>query len=348
MPLRLIEVFLPDSNKTNVLESLNEQDVVGIWHEHLNDNQMLCKVLVNTEEVEGVIDTLEKFSDQDGYRLVLLPVEASMPRLPSEQPDPLPNDFLKQSYSGKSSKKPKRLRISREELYTDISGSIKVSTTYIAMVTLSAIVASIGLLKDNVAVIIGAMVIAPLLGPNVALALATTLADFELGKRALLANFFGISISFAIALIVGFIFSNLPNTDITTIPEIMARTRVDMGDILLALVSGIAGALAMTMGVSTTLIGVMVAVALLPPLATCAMLLGAGEIKLAFNALTLLATNIISVNLAAVVTFVFQGVRPATFFEADRAQKASWIAMLIWAFLLTGLIFIVSFSQQPA
>ncbi len=346
MPLRLIEVFLPEANKPHVLEALNEQEVMGIWHEHLDDQQIMCKVLVHTEEVEDVIDTLEKFSNQDGYRLVLLPVEASLPRPPSEQPDPLPNDFLKQTYSGKSARKAKRLRISREELYTDISGSVKVSTTFIAMVTLSAIVASIGLLKDNVAVIIGAMVIAPLLGPNVALALATTLADFELGKRALLANFYGISISFVIALVVGFIFSNLPDTDITAIPEILARTRVDMGDILLALVSGIAGALAMTMGVSTTLVGVMVAVALLPPLATFAMLLGAGEIQLAMNALMLLATNIISVNLAGVTTFVFQGVRPATFFEAGRAQKASWVAMLIWASLLTGLIFIVSFSQQ--
>lgn len=346
MPLRLIEVFLPQQHQTNVLEALQDEDVIGVWHEQLNEQQMMCKVLVNTEEVDSVIDVLEEFSDDDNYRLVLLPVEASLPRPPSEKPN-LPDDFLKQSYNQKSTKKPKRLRISREELYTDVAASIKVSTTFIAMVTLSAIVASIGLLKDNVAVIIGAMVIAPLLGPNVALALATTLADLDLAKRAMKANLLGISISFVIALAVGIIFSNFPGTDMAAIPEILTRTKVDMGDILLAVVSGIAGALAMTMGVSTTLVGVMVAVALLPPLATFGMLLGAGEIKLAFNAFVLLATNIISVNLAGVTTFVIQGVWPATFFEADRAQKASWIAMLIWAFLLTGLIFLVSFSQQP-
>lgn len=346
MPLRLIEVFLPQQHQTDVLEALKDEEVMGVWYEQLNEQQMMCKVLVNTEEVEDVIDALEPFSDEDGYRLVLLPVEASLPRPDSEKPD-VPDDFLKQSYNQKSTKKPKRLRISREELYTDVAAAIKVSTAYIAMVSLSAIVASIGLLKDNVAVIIGAMVIAPLLGPNVALALATTLADFELGKRAMKANLLGISISFVIALAVGLIFSNFPGADITAIPELMARTRVDMGDILLAVVSGIAGALAMTMGVSTTLVGVMVAVALLPPLATFGMLLGAGEIKLAFNAFMLLATNIISVNLAGVTTFVIQGVRPAAFFEADRAQKASWVAMLIWAVLLTGLIFLINFSQQP-
>ena len=71
------------------------------------------------------------------------------------------------------------------------------------MVILSTVVASIGLIKDNLAVIIGAMVIAPLLGPNIGLALATTLGDSDLGKKALKTNFTGIFIAFILALGIG-------------------------------------------------------------------------------------------------------------------------------------------------
>jgi uncharacterized membrane protein len=85
----------------------------------------------------------------------------------------------------------------------------------------------------------------------------------------------------------------------------------------------------------------MVAVALLPPLVTCGMLLGAGYRQKAFNATLLLFTNIICVNLAGVVTFLLQGIRPITWWEADRAKKATRIAIMLWILLLSALLFII-------
>jgi uncharacterized membrane protein len=88
-------------------------------------------------------------------------------------------------------------RISREELYNSIADGAKLSRVFVMMVILSAIVAAIGLIKDNVAVVVGAMVIAPLLGPNVALALGTTLGDIPLTLRSLKTNVVGVAIAFA-------------------------------------------------------------------------------------------------------------------------------------------------------
>jgi uncharacterized membrane protein len=120
-------------------------------------------------------------------------------------------------------------------------------------------------------------------------------------------------------------------------PEVATRTGVGLGDIAVALASGCAGTLAFTTGVSTTLIGVMVAVALLPPLVTFGLLLGGGHLAPAMGALSLFLMNLICVNLAGVTTFLLQGIRPATWWEKNRAANASRIAVGLWVALLAAL-----------
>ena len=143
------------------------------------------------------------------------------------------------------------------------------------------------LLKNNVVIIIGAMVIAPLLGPNVAFALAATLGDFKLGIRAMKVLAAGIVTALALSMLFGYLFP----VD-TTSPELLARTRVSMGDIVIAIASGCAGTLAFTMGVSSALVGVMIAVALLPPLVTLGLLIGSANFDLAVGTTILFLTSI--------------------------------------------------------
>jgi uncharacterized membrane protein len=129
-------------------------------------------------------------------------------------------------------------------------------------------------------------------------------------------------------------------------PQLAARTNADVGDIALALASGAAGALAFTSGVPSVVVGVMVAVALLPPLVTAGLMAGGGYWAAMSGALVLLLTNVTCVNLAAVGTFLVQRVRPRTWWEADRAKKATqraaaaWIAMLLvlLGLMLSGVI----------
>ena len=129
-------------------------------------------------------------------------------------------------------------------------------------VVLSTLVAAIGLVRGDIAVIIGAMVIAPLLGPNVALALAVTLGDGTLAVRALKTIAAGVATAAVVSVLMGVILPVDPS-----VPEIASRTDASFSDLALALAAGSAGALAFTTGIPTALIGVMVAVALLPPLA---------------------------------------------------------------------------------
>jgi uncharacterized membrane protein len=94
---------------------------------------------------------------------------------------------------------------------------------------------------------------------------------------------------------------------------------------------------AFTTGVSTTLIGVMVAVALLPPLVAFG-LLGGGHAALAMAALSLFMMNLICVNLAGVTTFLVHGICAATWWEKDRAVNSTRIAIVLWAVLLAALV----------
>ena len=107
---------------------------------------------------------------------------------------------------------------------------------------------------------------------------------------------------------------------------------------------GAAGALAFTAGVPAVVVGVMVAVALLPPLAVAGMLAGAGEPG-AVGALTLCLTNVTCINLSAMATFYLQGVRPRTWWEAGRARRATVRAVVAWALLLAALAVLITINR---
>jgi uncharacterized hydrophobic protein (TIGR00271 family) len=161
----------------------------------------------------------------------LFPVEAVLPRLKPEAEEDTEAADPEDEKRGKQ-------RISREELYAKVSEGLGVSRVFLGMAILSAVVAAVGLLRNDVAVIIGAMVIAPLLGPNVAMSLATTLGDFELLRQALITNAAGLLAAFGLALCGGLLFTVDP-----TGPAIASRSHVGGGDILLALAAGAAGTL---------------------------------------------------------------------------------------------------------
>ncbi|MBL1214768.1 MAG: TIGR00341 family protein [Ignavibacteriae bacterium] len=338
MALRIIEVKIPEEEKEKITELLEDDAIIESWTDQVMDKYILVRILLQAEDTESLLDKLEKkFSFTEKFRAILFPVEATIPKIVLAKPEEAEVVEIEEKTEAKQTP----LRISRQELYSQISDGTKLTNIFIAMVVLSSIVAAIGLVKDNVAVVIGAMVIAPLLGPNVALALATTLGDFDLGKRALKANITGVAIALLSAVVLGI----LLQVDLTS-GELKSRTFVGLSDIALAIASGAAGALAFSSGVSASLIGVMVAVALLPPLMAFGLLLGSGYYSESFGAFLLLVTNLICINLAGVVTFIVQGIRPRRWWEAKKAKKASRYAIIIWTILLILLAAVIIVSQE--
>lgn len=327
MSLREIEVFLPQNNVHQVETLLQDHSVIGMWHSPLSTDQSLVKILVSSEEAESAIDCLqERFSETEGFRILLLEVEASIPR-----PE-LPEDKSNESneLDSQVDLDPERSRINRHELYDDVSKTVVITSNHLAMVFLATLIASIGLLRNEETIIIGAMVIAPLLGPNMALSLATTLGDFSLAQKAIKIGSLGMAIALGFSIGVGFFVPVSPD-----IPEIASRITIRWSDVILAFASGMAGALSFTSGTIGGIVGVMVAVALLPPLVTFGMLLGSGQWEPAVGSMLLLLTNLICLNLAGVLTFSAQNIRPGQWWKAHRAEKATNTAYFLWIGLLS-------------
>lgn len=331
MALRLLEIYVPGESGARILEILERRRKVSVWVDHLQGEEDVVKVLVPVEETDGILEILnDHFGKVEGFRVIILPVEATFPRPEAEEEAP--------ELGEKAPETPTVGKISREELYADVNEASQLSRSFVLLMALSAVVAALGVRLDQVAIIIGAMVIAPLLGPNVGLALATTLGDRELARKAVGALALGLLTAVAVGALLGWLFQTAP-----TDPQVGFRTQVTRFDLLLAVAAGSAGTIAFTAGVATVIVGVMVAVALLPPVVITGMLLGAGHLEPAFGAFLLVISYLVGINLAGVTTFVAQGIRPMTWWEEEKAKRATRVAIPLWVLLLLLLAFVVFF-----
>ncbi len=335
MALRQIDVYV--SEDSTALSFLDEEsNLLKIGEADTADGKRIVRLLLEVKNSENIVDKITKrCSSDDSFRLVVHGVEATIPRFPpkeEEEPESAPEEEPAEE-SDKSVD-----RVSREELYQDVSDTVQFTSVYLVMVGLSTIVAAGGLLTDSIPVLIGAMVIAPLFGPNMGLSLATTLGDGPLARKSMLVNGTGLLTALLLSIAVGLI---LP-VDVN-LSSIASQTEIMMGDVLLALTAGAAGALSFTQGISGALIGVMVAVALLPPLVVVGMLIGSGEFELAYRAAVLVMTNVISINLAGVATFLAQGVHPGNWWEAQKARQTTWYVLGIWILLLAVLLVLIMY-----
>jgi len=335
MALRLIEVIIPLEEVDSLGDFLEDEQTLGFWTDPMDEEFGVTRILTDISSTESITDHITtRFENIPGFRLLLFPIEATipLPEVPEkESPEKVPGETEKQD-------SPKR--ISREELYEDVADGARLTWIFVITVCLSTIVAAIGLMREDVAVVIGAMVIAPLLGPNVALSLASTLGDTKLVVQSIKTLLTGIGFSLVLSVAIGLVFQVDLGMD-----SLLSRTQVNIGDIVLALAAGSAGALAFTSGIPAGVIGVMVAVALLPPLVIAGLLLGSGNVALAMNATMLVLVNIASINLSGVATFLLQNIRPRNWWEEKKAGKAVRIAVTLWCATLLIVLLIVMFTS---
>jgi len=329
--MRIIEVTAPAGHEDS-LEAIGEiKGVRDVWHTHdPNGERCLVRFLVDRQAQQGVVDACQTLlSGTPDWRLALLPVEAVAPF----------------HHSIKSEDKRGRGFgvTTREELYHDMAQGAEITRDYLLFVFLSTVVAGIGLVEDSVAIVIGAMVIAPLLGPNLAFSFATVLGDRSLMGRSAGALLMGLLLSIGIAAVWGYVFE-VPQTSL----EIASRSTVGYGAIILALASGAAAVLSLSTGVSSALVGVMVSVALLPPAVVLGFDLGGQKWPEAQGAAILLAVNLVSVNLAAQAVFVYRGIRPRTYRERKGVRGSAWLTFAMWVAMLVALIVLISLRAAPA
>ncbi len=330
MALRLIEVYGVSAKKEEFEKILENITIYGIWQDVITKNKTVTNILVASEQTEPTLNKIEeKYSSEKEFHILVLPVEASIPR---------PEKGKIKEYEEKTGE-----RICLEEIYQNLSEKVSFSKTFFVLIILASIVAAIGIYYDNVAVVIGSMVIAPLLSPSIALSLSFTLADFDLTKEAAKSA----AIGYSTPVIIGIIFGLFLKVDFYSSNILITGTNIDIMYILLAISAGIAGTLSFTKDVSQALVGVMVAVALLPPLVTSGLLIGSNYWHEAIGAFLLFSVNLVSINFAGIITFLVQGVTPREWWEKEKAKKTVKKAIILWILMLLLLAFMIYLYNYP-
>ena len=202
----------------------------------------------------------------------------------------------------------------RTAIRKSVTDGAALTLPYLAMNVAAAFIAGFGLMENSPAVIIGAMLIAMLFGPILGIAMALAEADMRLLGRALVAEVVGAVCVLAVGCAVG-----LSTRHLVIGSEILNRTAPILLDLLIALVGGIAGAFALlSPSLSSVIVGVAIATALVPPLTTCGILLARGLPELAMGAFLLFLANFSAIAFGGMVVFLFAGYRPAA---TEKLQK---------------------------
>jgi uncharacterized hydrophobic protein (TIGR00341 family) len=326
MALKIIEAHVPAELASDAQETLAEL-TSQTWTQEGGRFGKVVRAVLGSERTGTALDALhDRIADRGGLLVLVEPLDAVLPR-PLATPAGA-SDRQENLHSAAA--------VSREEVYASIADGSKLHRHFLILVALSAIVAAIGLAHDNTAAVIGAMVVAPLLGPNMAVALGLVLGDGPLVRRAIGTTAVGFALTLLFAMALGLSIDFDPAT-----PELASRTQVSIWDLVLALAAGCAGALAFTTGAPTYLTGVMVAVALLPPAVASGMLFSAGELQAAGSALLLACSNVTAVTLAAILTFLWRGMRPRNWWLAERARSSARRGIAIFVVLLLALAVII-------
>ena len=214
---------------------------------------------------------------------------------------------------------------------------------FVSLISLSTIIAALGLLDNSAAVVIGAMLVAPLMTPLVGMGFALVQANEKLMKTSIKSVCFGFAVAFGISALLGLLVSLLSSLGIS--PEMASRDTPSLVDLFVALFSGVAGAYAMSRpNLLSALPGVAIAAALVPPIATSGMSLTMGDFVLSGGAALLFFTNIVAIVLGTAVTFWAVGINTRLVKSADgdrmrapRMWPRYWfIGFVILSLLLAG------------
>ena len=329
-PVRLVQVTIPTGKRQTVLKLLDEEGIDYVVTDETSGRKYTAVAYfpLPTNAVEPVLEKLRETGlEREAYTVVVSAETVASERF----------EALKESYA---ETEPSEERIARQELEARAEELASALPTYVVMTIVSAVIATAGLLLNSPATVVGSMVIAPLIGPAMAAAVGTVVDDSDLFRRGVGLQVLGVGLAVVAATLFAALVqaTNLvpPGLDPLTLSEVEERLSPSVLSLAVALGAGVAGAVSLMTGVSAALVGVMIAVALIPPAATVGIGLAFGDPALAVGSAVLVAVNVLSINLAALVVLWYAGYRPQQFFKHGQAKIATLkrVAVLVAAIAL--------------
>ena len=234
----------------------------------------------------------------------------------------------------------------RAEVDTQMRKAAQPNVNFFVLITLAATIATLGLLLDSTAIIIGAMLVAPLMSPIVSLAMGIVEVDFDLIRIAAEAAGKGILVAIVIALLVTIVATAIIAPAPINTNEIYGRTNPNLLDLVVALASGAAAGYALSRReVGAALPGIAIAVALVPPLCVVGYGIAVEDFDISTGALLLFMTNVVAIVLAAGFVFLMLGFRPQTK-QQPRYQRGFTISVISLVLVAIVLGLFLNISQN--
>ena len=209
----------------------------------------------------------------------------------------------------------------RQAICNDISASSMPRPSFYTMLLFATIIAAYGLLTNSTAVVIGAMLVAPLMTPIIGTALSLVISDQKTLRNSSFAEVSGSVLTLLIGISIGTVTFNVELGD-----EILSRTHPSPYDVIIALAAGFAGAYStVNSRFNANLAGVAIATSLVPPLTASGLCISQGEYALALGAFLLFFSNFLAIQLAAAITFLWHGFAQAHIAEIVNVVVASTV-----------------------
>jgi len=221
---------------------------------------------------------------------------------------------------------PERFKI----VHSEISDGSEPALRFYILVAVSTLIASFGLIANSTAVVIGAMLVAPLMTPIFGISLALVRGEAKLLGRAARAEIVGVVAAVTMGFILGLLLGDIEPT-----PEMLSRTRPNLFDLIVAVLAGFAGAYALVdEKISPALPGVAIATAIVPPLANSGLCLALGEVRGGIGSFLLFFANFLSILIVASGTFISSGMAKQYGAGANKIDFARRFGLPILAFVL--------------
>jgi uncharacterized hydrophobic protein (TIGR00341 family) len=333
--------MVPPGKREAVLRVLDDEGIDYVVTEETSNREYTASVSFPLPQaaVEPVLERIRDAGlDQEAYTVVL-----DAETVISRRFDDLVDRYEETEENGD--------RIAREELAARARSLAPTWRTFVVMTAVSAVVATAGLLLDSPAVVVGSMVIAPLIGPAMATSTGSVVDDRDLLLRGVKLQVAGgvlavlAAAGFAALLRTAHIVP-LESSEVFAINEVRERLVPDVLSLVIALGAGAAGALSLSTGVSTALVGVMIAAALVPPTAVVGIGLAWGSPRTVSGAFVLVLVNFLSINFAALAVLWATGYRPTGWLRREEARTATLkrigalgAALLVLSALLAGVTY---------
>jgi uncharacterized hydrophobic protein (TIGR00271 family) len=335
--VRLVHVkprMAGEDEMQDVLRRTVEEAEVGEVERQVVVGENVRNCLVNATRNDDVVfvgASEDRFLGQSRFGGVPVEIarERRMATVIVKRPQKVRSFWWKRIWGELADRLPNLSITERAEVFTQMRHAARASVDFYVLITLAAGIATFGLYQNSGAVIIGAMLVAPLMSPMLALAHGLVQGHLHMVRRGAASTFKGI----AVAIAVGTFIALLIPLDQPT-PEILARASPRLVDLYVAIVSGAAASYAVSRkSVAAALPGVAIAAALVPPLCVVGYGLGSGRFDIAGGSLLLFLTNLTAIVLVSLFMFLLLGFRPSRVERGARVRQGFMAALILLGLL---------------